>query len=142
MDMYRFYLAAVDLLPAALLMIPVFWIMNQLYFHNWKKSMFYCLISCYLGVVYVLVGLPTVTYIRPELNLNLIPIIPMADDLKNSVNFALNKSGFKERSLDEVRQFVGNGIEILMRKSVPQNISEMIVSIILAALTLVTLKIR
>lgn len=83
--MYRFYLAAVDLLPAALLMIPVFWIMNQLYFHNWKKSVLYCLISCYLSVVYVMVGLPTVTYIRPELNLNLIPIIPMVDDLKNSV---------------------------------------------------------
>lgn len=46
------------------------------------------------------------------------------EDLKNSVNFALNKSGFKERSLDEVRQFVGNGIEILMRKSVPDNITE------------------
>ena len=46
------------------------------------------------------------------------------EDLKNSVNFALNKSGFKERSLDEVRQFVGNGIENLMRKSVPDNITE------------------
>ena len=46
------------------------------------------------------------------------------EDLKNSVNFALSKNGFKERSIDEVRDFVGNGIEILMRKSVPQNISE------------------
>lgn len=46
------------------------------------------------------------------------------EDLKNSVNFALRESGFKERSLDEIREFVGNGIEILMRKSVPDNISE------------------
>ena len=46
------------------------------------------------------------------------------EDLKNSVNFALSKNGFKERSIDEVREFVGNGIENLMRKSVPQNISE------------------
>ena len=46
------------------------------------------------------------------------------EDLKNSVNFALSKNGFKERSIDEVREFVGNGIEHLMRKSVPQNISE------------------
>ena len=83
--MYRFYLAAVDLVPAAVLMIPFYWIMNLLYFHNSRKSVFYCLLSCYLGVVYVLVGLPTVTYIRPELNLNLIPILPMAEDLKNSV---------------------------------------------------------
>lgn len=46
------------------------------------------------------------------------------EDLKNSVNFALSKNGFKERSVDEVREFVGNGIENLMRKAVPQNISE------------------
>ncbi len=46
------------------------------------------------------------------------------EDLKNSVNFALKELGFQERSLDEIREFVGNGIEILMRKSVPDNISE------------------
>ena len=83
--MYRFYLAAVDLLPTALLMIPLYCIMDRVYFRNRKKSLFYCLFACYLGVVYVLVGLPTVTYIRPELNLNLIPILPMAEDWKNSV---------------------------------------------------------
>lgn len=46
------------------------------------------------------------------------------EDLKNSVNFALRESGFKERSLDEIREFVGNGIENLMRKSVPDKITE------------------
>lgn len=46
------------------------------------------------------------------------------EDLKNSVNFALTKNGFKERSIDEIRAFVGNGIENLMRKSVPDNITE------------------
>jgi phosphoglycolate phosphatase len=46
------------------------------------------------------------------------------EDLKNSVNFALRECSFKERTLDEVREFVGNGIENLMRKSVPDNISE------------------
>ncbi len=46
------------------------------------------------------------------------------EDLKNSVNFALKESGFSQRSLDEVRQFVGNGIENLMRKAVPDNITE------------------
>ena len=82
--MYRFYLAAVDLLPAALLLIPFYWIVNRVYFRNGKKSAYYCMISCYLGVIYVLTGLPTVAYIEPELNLNLIPILPMAADLKNS----------------------------------------------------------
>ena len=40
-------------------------------------------------------------------------------DLKNSVNYALSEFGFPERSLDEVRCFVGNGVRRLMYLSVP-----------------------
>ena len=46
------------------------------------------------------------------------------DDLKNSVNFALTECGFEKRSREEVCSFVGNGIEKLVRRSVPQNTSE------------------
>ncbi len=42
------------------------------------------------------------------------------DDLCRSVNFALNSEGLHERSLDEVRSFVGNGIRKLIERSVPQ----------------------
>lgn len=45
-------------------------------------------------------------------------------DLKNSVNFALVECSFKERTLDEIREFVGNGIENLVRRAVPENINE------------------
>ena len=83
--MYRFYLAAIDLIPSALILAPVYLILNKVYFHNTGRSKSYYLFSCYLAVIYVLVGLPNVTYIRPELNLNLIPIIGMADDWKNSI---------------------------------------------------------
>ena len=83
--MYRFYLAVVDLLPAVLILVPVYWVLNKAYFHNSRKSFLYFLFSCYLSIVYVLVGLPNVTYIRPELNLNVVPIIGMIDDWKNSI---------------------------------------------------------
>ena len=83
--MYRFYLAAIDMLPGAALLIPIYFILNQIYFRNSRKSILYFLFSCYLSVVYVLVGLPNVTYIRPELNLNLIPFAGMLADLKNSI---------------------------------------------------------
>jgi len=83
--MYRFYLAAVDLLPAALLLIPIYFLLNRMCFQNAGKSLLYYLFSCYLAVVYVLVGLPNVTYIRVEVNLNLIPLIGMIDDWKNSI---------------------------------------------------------
>ena len=42
-------------------------------------------------------------------------------DLKNSVNFALGEMNFPERSLDEVRRFVGNGVRRLIYLSVPEN---------------------
>ena len=83
--MYRFYLAAADLLPGILILAPVYWVLNKVYFHNAGKSFFYFLLSCYLSIVYVLVGIPNVTYIRPEVNLNLIPIIGMIDDWKNGI---------------------------------------------------------
>ena len=41
------------------------------------------------------------------------------EDLKDSVNFALKNFGFPERTLDEVRSFVGNGVKRLMLQSVP-----------------------
>lgn len=42
-------------------------------------------------------------------------------DLKNSVNYALGKLGFPERNSDEIRSFVGNGVKMLVFRSVPEN---------------------
>lgn len=46
------------------------------------------------------------------------------EDLKNSVNFALSQFGFPERSIDEVRSFVGNGVRRLVFLSVPEGTDE------------------
>lgn len=43
------------------------------------------------------------------------------EDLKNSVNYAMGEFGFPERTLDEVRSFVGNGVRRLIYLSVPEN---------------------
>lgn len=45
-------------------------------------------------------------------------------DLKNSVNFALSRFGFPERTTEEIRAFVGNGVRRLVFLSVPENTSE------------------
>ncbi len=42
------------------------------------------------------------------------------EDLANSLNTALDKSGFPRRSLDEVRSFVGNGIRKLVERGLPE----------------------
>ena len=46
------------------------------------------------------------------------------EDLANSVNFALKENQYPQRTLKEIRSFLGNGIENLMRHSAPQGIDE------------------
>ncbi len=41
------------------------------------------------------------------------------DDIANSCNMALEKYGMPKRTLEEVRNFVGNGLGVLMEKAVP-----------------------
>lgn len=48
-------------------------------------------------------------------------VLDTLGDLCNSVNFALKSYNLPERSLDEVRTFVGNGIRRLIDLSVPEN---------------------
>ena len=45
-------------------------------------------------------------------------------DLRNSVNFALQKRGYPARTLEEVRRFVGNGVGNLMARAVPAGTRE------------------
>ena len=45
-------------------------------------------------------------------------------DLTNSVNFALRQFGFPERTHEEVKSFVGNGVRRLIYLSVPENTDE------------------
>lgn len=47
-------------------------------------------------------------------------LLDTLEDLRDSVNFALDSFGFPPRTLEEVRQFVGNGAEQLIRLAVPE----------------------
>ena len=42
-------------------------------------------------------------------------------DLRDSVNFALEKNNLPKRTTEEIRSFVGNGIRLLIERSVPEN---------------------
>jgi len=45
------------------------------------------------------------------------------ENLKAALNYALRESGYPERSLDEVRRFIGNGIRKLIERGVPEEAS-------------------
>ncbi|MCI6655350.1 MAG: HAD-IA family hydrolase [Clostridium sp.] len=46
-------------------------------------------------------------------------ILNTLEDLADSTNYALKANGFPERTIDEVRRFVGNGIRLLIERAVP-----------------------
>lgn len=46
------------------------------------------------------------------------------DDLADSVNRTMQKFGFKTRSIDEIRKFVGNGVGLLIKRSMPEKEEE------------------
>ena len=45
-------------------------------------------------------------------------------DLADAVNYALAEMGYPLRSYEEVRNFVGNGVALLMRRAVPKNATD------------------
>ena len=46
-------------------------------------------------------------------------VLDTLDDLSSSVNFALKENGYPERTKEEIRKFVGNGILNLIKRSMP-----------------------
>lgn len=46
-------------------------------------------------------------------------ILNTLEDLADSTNYALKANGLPERTIDEVRKFVGNGIRLLIERAVP-----------------------
>lgn len=51
-------------------------------------------------------------------------ILDTLEDLKCSLNAALKKNKLPERSFEEVRRFVGNGIGMLIRRAVPSDAND------------------
>ena len=46
-------------------------------------------------------------------------LLDTLEDLHDAVNYALAQMGMPQRTIDEVRQFVGNGVAKLMERAVP-----------------------
>lgn len=51
-------------------------------------------------------------------------LLDTLDDLTNAVNHALEVMGYPARDRDEIRKFLGNGLEVLIKKSLPGGYEE------------------
>lgn len=58
-------------------------------------------------------------------------ILDTLEDLKDSTNYALQQHGMPERTIEEVRQFVGNGIRRLLEQAVVEGSPEEIIDEVL-----------
>lgn len=53
------------------------------------------------------------------------------EDLRDSTNYALEKFGFPTRTLNEVRNFVGNGLKMLIARAVPSGTEASVIDAVL-----------
>lgn len=69
----------------AVIFAPFFFLLWKMKFYSFRKTALCFIFSIYLSAIYILVGMPTVQFIRFDVNLNLIPFAGMIADLKNSM---------------------------------------------------------
>lgn len=80
----------IEIFLSALLLAPVFGLLDRVRFRDWKRTMLYFVFGIYLAAVYSFVGLPTLQFTRFELKLELRPFLPMLTDFRNTfLNVAL-----------------------------------------------------
>lgn len=83
--MHRILFMCLDAALAAVILIPLFIILNKRYFHNSSQTTCYVIFAVYLSGVYAVVGLPTANYIRFDPNFNFTPFAYMFSDYENSL---------------------------------------------------------
>ncbi len=81
------FFTGLEVAVAGFLLLPIFWMMKKFQFHSTIRTVLYFLFALYLVGVISVVGLPNITYIRFEPNVNL---IPFRDMMAGSIATVLN----------------------------------------------------
>ena len=85
MGEYAVIYKLIEILISLAVLVPIFWTLNMVRFHNTAETMRYFIFAVYLSAVYLFVGMPTLQFMRFELSLTLIPFLPMMADIKNTI---------------------------------------------------------
>ena len=83
--MFQLFAMCLEAGAAAVLLVPVFLILNRFYFHNFKRTIGYFIFAVYLAAVDAVVGLPCITYIRLDFNFNFVPFLYMFSDYRSTI---------------------------------------------------------
>lgn len=83
--MYRFFDMGLEAGVAAVILVPLFLVVNRIYFHDLGRTVGYLIFAIYLAGVDAVVGLPCITYIRLDFNYNFVPFLHMFSDYRSSL---------------------------------------------------------
>ena len=82
--MYRIYSALIEIVAAAVFIIPIWCIYNKLCFHSWKRTIIYMVFGVYFTAVLALVGFPNIASLKIDFAVNVIPFLDMVSDFVNA----------------------------------------------------------
>lgn len=82
--MYRIYSALIEIVAAAVFIIPIWCIYNKLCFHSWKRTIIYMVLGFYFTAVLALVGFPNIASLKIDFAVNIIPFLDMVSDFTNA----------------------------------------------------------
>lgn len=74
-----------DAAIAAIILVPLFFVLDKQYFHDRKRTTGYILFAVYLSGMFAVVGLPDIRYIRFDPHYNIVPFAYMFSDLTNTL---------------------------------------------------------
>lgn len=82
--MHRIFSMCLDALMAAMVLVPLFLLLNRYYFHSTKRTICYFILAVYLSGVFAVAGLPDIRYIRFKPHFNFVPFAYMFSDFTNT----------------------------------------------------------
>ena len=82
--MYRIYITLIEIMAAAVFIIPLWVLYHKICFRSWKRTMIYMVFAFYMTAVLALVGFPNITLLKIEVTVNVIPFIYMIPDFANA----------------------------------------------------------
>lgn len=82
--MYRIYSTLIEILAAAVFIVPIWCIYHKVYFHDWKRTIVSMIFGFYLTAIFAFVGFPTIRFLRIDFTVNIIPFVGMVSDYVNA----------------------------------------------------------
>ena len=128
--MYRIYSALIEIVAAAVFIIPIWCLYNKLCFHSWKRTILYMVFGFYFTAVLALVGFPNIAslktiisyYENDKKEMRASGLAEIAKVLQTTPNYLLgfadNNDGFADEALGLLRDVKDQSVREIFLKQI------------------------